>query len=419
MKESTTINKASIPTAIGIEKVRADFPILSRKVNGKPLIYFDNGATAQKPKSVIEAIDNYYKTQNANIHRGVHTLSQEITTEYEKARSTIQKHLNAKYAHEIIFTKGTTDGINLVASSFGKKFISKGDEIIISVMEHHSNILPWQMLCEEKGAVLKVIPINDTGELVMDEYKKLLNDKTKIVAVTHISNTLGTINPVKEIIKIAHSKNIPVLIDGAQAVPHSAVDVQDLDADFYAFSGHKMYGPTGVGILYGKEKWLNAMPPYQVGGGTIKTVTLKKTVYADLPLKFEAGTPHIEGGIGLAAAIDYINEIGLDKITEYEHDLLVYATEAIQKTEGIKIIGTAKNKASVISFIVEGLHPFDVGTILDQLGIAVRTGHHCTQPLMEHCEIVGTIRASLAFYNTKQEVDEFIKGLEQAIKMLK
>ncbi len=415
MKESTTINKASI----NIEKIRADFPILSRKVNGKPLIYFDNGATAQKPLSVIEAIDNYYKTQNANIHRGVHTLSQEITIEYEKARSTIQKHLNAKHAHEIIFTKGTTDSINLVASSFGKKYISKGDEIIISLMEHHSNILPWQILCEERGAILKVIPINDAGELLMNEFEKLLNAKIKIVALTHISNTLGTINPVKEIIEIAHSKNIPVLIDGAQAVPHSAIDVQDLDADFYAFSGHKLFGPTGVGVLYGKEKWLNKMPPYQVGGGTIKTVTFDKTEYADLPLKFEAGTPHIEGGIGLATAIDYINEIGLDTIAKYEHELLVYATEAIQKIEGVKIIGTAKNKASVISFIVDGLHPFDIGTILDQLGIAVRTGHHCTQPLMQHFGIKGTIRASFAFYNTKQEIDEFIKGLERAIKMLK
>lgn len=415
MTGSTTIKKASIH----LEKIRADFPILSRKVNGKPLIYFDNGATAQKPLSVIKAMDHYYKFQNANIHRGVHTLSQEITLEYEKARSTVQKHLNAKHAHEIIFTKGTTDSINLVASSFGKKFISKGDEIIVSVMEHHSNILPWQIICEENGAILKVVPINDAGELMMEEYKKLLSDKTKIVAVTHVSNTLGTINPVKEIIEIAHSKNIPVLLDGAQAVPHTAVDVLDLDVDFYAFSGHKLFGPTGTGILYGKEKWLNEMPPYQVGGGTIKTVRFEKTEYADLPLKFEAGTPNIEGGIGLAKAIDYINEIGLENIAAYEHELLLYATEAIQQIEDVRIIGTAKNKASVISFVVEGLHPFDIGTILDQLGIAVRTGHHCTQPLMEHCEIIGTVRASFAFYNTKQEVDEFIKGLERAIKMLK
>ncbi|MBL0331129.1 MAG: cysteine desulfurase [Bacteroidetes bacterium] len=402
-----------------IHKIRADFPILSRKVNGKPLIYFDNGATAQKPKSVIDAIDTYYKNQNANIHRGVHTLSQEITVAYENARSTVQKHLNAKHAHEIIFTRGTTDSINLVASSFGKKFISKGDEILISAMEHHSNILPWQQVCEEKGAILKVIPINENGELIISEYKRLLTDKTKIVAVTHISNTLGTINPIEEIIALAHVKNIPVLVDGAQAVPHTGVDVQLLSADFYVFSGHKLFGPTGVGILYGKEKWLNELPPYQVGGGTIKTVTFEKTEYAGLPLKFEAGTPHIEGGIGLAAAIDYVNEIGLENIAAYEHELLVYATEALLKIEGVKIIGTAKEKASVISFVVDGLHPFDVGTILDQLGIAVRTGHHCTQPLMQFYKVPGTLRASFAFYNTKEEIDVFIEGLKKAINMLK
>lgn len=404
---------------IDIHKIRADFPILSRKVNGKSLIYFDNGATAQKPKSVIDAIDTYYKNQNANIHRGVHTLSQEITVAYENARSIIQKHLNAKHAHEIIFTRGTTDSINLVASSFGKKFISKGDEILISAMEHHSNILPWQQVSEEKGAILKVIPINENGELIISEYKRLLTDKTKIVAVTHISNTLGTINPIEEIIALAHVKNIPVLVDGAQAVPHTGIDVQLLSADFYVFSGHKLFGPTGVGILYGKEKWLNELPPYQVGGGTIKTVTFEKTEYAGLPLKFEAGTPHIEGGIGLAAAIDYVNEIGLENIAAYEHELLVYATEALLKIEGVKIIGTAKEKASVISFVVDGLHPFDVGTILDQLGIAVRTGHHCTQPLMQFYKVPGTLRASFAFYNTKEEIDIFIEGLKKAIKMLK
>jgi cysteine desulfurase/selenocysteine lyase len=402
-----------------INKIRADFPILSRKVNGNQLIYLDNGATAQKPKVVIDAIENYYSNQNANIHRGVHTLSQEITVAYENARITVQKHLNAKHPHEIIFTKGTTDSINLVASSFGKKYISKGDEILISAMEHHSNILPWQQVCEEKGAILKVIPINEQGELIISEYKRLLTEKTKIVAITHISNTLGTINPIEEIIALAHVKNIPVLVDGAQAVPHTSVDVQLLSADFYVFSGHKLFGPTGVGILYGKEKWLNELPPYQVGGGVIKTVTFEKTEYADLPLKFEAGTPHIEGGIGLAAAIDYINKIGLDTIAAYEHELLLYATEALQKTEGVKIIGTAKNKASVISFVVEGLHPFDIGTILDQLGIAVRTGHHCTQPLMQFFGLQGTIRASFAFYNSKDEIDAFIKGLERAIKMLR
>ncbi len=415
MTELKTISK----TSIDIKKIRADFPILSRKVNGKPLIYFDNGATSQKPQQVIDVIEHYYKDQNANIHRGVHTLSQEITIAYENARTTIQKHLNAKHAHEIIFTKGTTDSINLVASCLGKKFISKGDEIIISEMEHHSNILPWQMVCEEKGAVLKIIPINDSGELIIDEYKKLLNEKTKIVAITHISNTLGTINPIKKIIELAHAKHIPVLIDGAQAVPHTSVDVQNLDVDFYCFSAHKAFGPTGVGILYGKEKWLNELPPYQVGGGTIKTVTFEKTEYADLPLKFESGTPHIEGGMGLAAAIDYINQIGLDNITAYEHDLLIYATELLQKINGLKIIGTAQNKASVISFVVDGLHAFDIGTILDQLGIAVRTGHHCTQPLMECYGITGTVRASFAFYNTKEEIDSFISGLKKAIEMLK
>lgn len=415
MSSPKTIEKV----VLDIQKIRADFPILSRKVNGKTLVYFDNGATAQKPNQVIDVIGNYYKLQNANIHRGVHTLSQEITIAYENARKTVQKHLNAEHAHEIIFTRGTSDSINLVAHSFGKKFVSKGDEIIVSEMEHHSNILPWQQLCEEKGAVLKVIPINEQGELIISEYKRLLTDKVKLVAITHISNTLGTINPIEELIALAHVKNIPVLIDGAQAVPHTKADVQALSADFYVFSGHKLFGPTGVGVLYGKEKWLNQMPPYQVGGGTIKTVTFEKTEYADLPLKFEAGTPHIEGGVGLAAAIDYVNSIGLDKIAAYEHELLEHATAALLKIEGIKLIGTAKNKASVISFVVEGIHPFDIGTILDQMGIAVRTGHHCTQPLMQHYGIQGTVRVSLAFYNTKEEIDLFIEGLKKAIKMLK
>jgi cysteine desulfurase/selenocysteine lyase len=415
METTKTISK----TNINLEKVRADFPILSRKVNGKPLVYFDNGATAQKPQQVIDAINHYYTYENANIHRGVHTLSRDITIAYENARTTIQKHLNATNPYEIIFTKGTTDSINLVASSFAKKFIGEGDEIIISAMEHHSNILPWQQACEEKGAVLKVIPINNDGELLMDEYEKLLSKKTKIVAITHVSNTLGTINPVKEIITLAHKKNIPVLIDGAQAVPHLNVDVQDLDCDFYCFSAHKLFGPTGVGILYGKEKWLNQMPPYQVGGGTIKTVSFEKTEYADLPLKFEAGTPHIAGGIGLAVAINYVNTIGLDTIATYEHELLEYATQAIKKINGVKIIGNAKVKASVLSFVVEGIHPFDIGTILDQLGIAVRTGHHCTQPLMSFYCVPGTIRVSFAFYNTTEEIDIFIKGLEKAISMLK
>jgi cysteine desulfurase/selenocysteine lyase len=415
MNEVNSISK----TRIDIEQIRADFPILSRKINGKPLIYFDSGATAQKPQQVIDTVCEYYSLHNANIHRGVHTLSQEITIAYENARGTIQKHLNAAFAKEIIFTKGTTDSISLVAYSFGKKFISKGDEIIVSEMDHHSNILPWQQLCEDRGAVLKIIPINEAGELLLDKFENLLNSKTKIVAVTHVSNTLGTINPIKELIRMAHSKNVPVLVDGAQAVPHMTVDVQDLDADFYCFSGHKLFGPTGIGVLYGKEKWLNVMPPYQVGGGTIKTVSFTKTEYADLPLRFEAGTPHIEGVMGLEAAVNYINKIGLKNIAAYEHELLEYASTALSKVTGVKIIGTAKEKASVISFVVEGIHSLDIGTILDQLGIAVRTGHHCTQPLMEHYCIQGTIRVSLAFYNSTQEVDELIKGLKRAIEMLR
>lgn len=406
-------------STFNIQKIRQDFPILSEKVNGKPLVYMDSGSTAQKPTQVIDAVSNYYQKQNSNIHRGVHHLSQEITIAYEKARATVQNHLNADVPQEIIFTSGTTDSINLVASSFGRKYINAGDEIIISEMEHHSNILPWQTLCEERGAVLKVIPINDKGELRLDEYKNLLCSKTKIVAVTHVSNTLGTINPVKEMIALAHEQNIPVLIDGAQAVTHMKVDVQDLDADFYCFSGHKLFGPTGVGILYGKEKWLNEMPPYKVGGGIIKTVTFEKTTYADLPLKFEAGTPHIAGGIGLAAAIDYINDIGLEEIGAYEHEILEYATLKLSAIEGLRIIGTATDKASVISFVIDELHPFDVGTILDKQGIAVRTGHHCTQPLMELFGIPGTIRASMVFHNTKEEIDILVNGIQKAIKMLK
>lgn len=406
-------------STLDVQKIRKDFPILSRKVNGKPLIYFDSGATAQKPKQVIDAITKYYSEQNANIHRAVHTLSQEITTAYENARATIQKHINAKHTHEIIFTSGTTEGINLVASGFAKKFVKSGDEIIVSEMEHHSNILPWQMLCEEKGALLKVVPINERGELILDEFKKLLSTKTKLVAVTHVSNTLGTINPIKEIISLAHEKNIPVLIDGAQAIPHIKVDVQDLDADFYCFSGHKVYGPTGVGILYGKENGLRKLPNYQVGGGTIKTVSFAKTEYADIPLRFEAGTPHIEGGIGLASAIDYINGIGLSTISAYEHELLEYATEKLSAIEGLKIIGTSKNKASVVSFVLDGIHPYDTGVILDQLGIAVRTGHHCTQPVMEYFKCEGTVRASLAFYNTKEEINELVKGIIKVKQMLK
>ena len=398
--------------------VRKDFPILKRTVNNKPLIYFDNGATAQKPQVVIDAVDNYYKFQNANIHRGVHTLSQEITIAYEEARATVQKHLNAAHAHEIIFTKGTTDAINLVAYSFGKKFVNEGDEILISSMEHHSNILPWQQLCEDKEAILKVIPINNEGEIDLKAFKNLLSTKTKILAITHVSNTLGTINPIKELIALAHQNNIPVLIDGAQAVPHLKVDVVDLDADFYCFSAHKLFGPTGVGILYGKEKWLNEMPPYQTGGGVIKTVTFEKTTFADLPLRFEAGTPHIAGAIGLAAAINYVNALGLNNISKYENELRVYATQLLSEIDGLKIIGTSTKKAAVISFVVDGLHPFDIGMILDKQGIAVRTGHHCTQPLLQIFGLQGTVRISFAFYNTSEEIDAFIVALKKAIKML-
>lgn len=403
---------------IDVELIRSEFPILSRKVNGHPLVYLDNGASSQKPQSVISAINKYYTYENSNIHRGVHTLSQEATTAYEESRITVQKFINAKHSHEIIFTEGTTESINLIATSFGKKHLNVGDEIIISTMEHHSNIVPWQMICEEKGAILKVVPINDKGEFLMGEYENLLSDKTKLVAVSHVSNSLGTINPVKEIISKAHQKGALVLIDGAQAVPHTKVNVLDLDCDFYAFSAHKMFGPTGVGILYGKEELLNDLPPYQGGGDMIKTVTFEKTTYNELPHKFEAGTPNIVGGIALAEAIRYINKIGIDKIEAYEHDLLAYATDQIKQIDGVKIIGEAEKKASVLSFIVDGVHPSDIGIIIDKLGIAIRTGHHCTEPLMNRFNISGTARASFAFYNTFEEVDTFINGLKRAIKML-
>jgi cysteine desulfurase/selenocysteine lyase len=345
-------------------------------------------------------------------------MSQDVTDEYENARITVQKHIGAKYEHEIIFTSGATDSINLIATTFGKKYVNTGDEIVVSEMEHHSNILPWQQLCEEKNAVLKVIPITDSGELMMDEYKKLLSAKTKLIAITHVSNTLGTVNSAKEMIAIAHSKNIPVLVDGSQSIPHMKVDVQDLDADFYCFSGHKVYAPTGVGILYGKEEWLKKLPNYQVGGGTIKTVSFEKTEYAESPLRFEAGTPNIEGGIGLAVALDYINALGLEKIAAYEHELLVYATEKLSEIDNLRIIGTAKQKASVISFVVEGIHPLDIGVLLDAQGVAVRTGHHCTQPLMAHYQIPGTVRASFSFYNTREEIDIFSNAIVKSINRI-
>lgn len=402
---------------LDIQKIRADFPILSQKVNGKPLVYFDNGATSQKPQVVIDAISNYYSEINANIHRGVHTLSQLATDAYEVSRNTIQNHLNAKHNYEIIFTSGTTFGINLVANGFAS-LLKAGDEVMVSALEHHSNIVPWQFLCERTGAKLVVIPMNGKGELILSEYDKLLSEKTKIVTVNHISNALGTVNPIEYIITKAHGVGAAVLIDGAQATPHLRPDVQALDCDFYVFSGHKVCGPTGVGILYGKEEWLRKLPPYQGGGEMIAEVTFEKTTYADLPHKFEAGTPNIEGGIVLGTAIDYMNAIGFDDIAAYEHELLLYGTKRLQEIEGLKIFGTSENKASVISFNIEGIHPYDIGTIIDKLGIAVRTGHHCAQPIMNFFNIPGTIRASFAFYNTKEEIDIFVEAVKKAQMML-
>ncbi len=400
-----------------VQKVRADFPILSQKVNGKPLVYFDNGATSQKPQVVIDAISKYYNEINANIHRGVHTLSQLATDAYEVSRNTIQNHLNAKHNHEIIFTSGTTFGINLVANGFAS-LLKAGDEVMVSALEHHSNIVPWQFLCEKTGAKLVVIPMNEKGELVISEFDNLLSEKTKIVTVNHISNALGTVNPIEYIIKKAHGVGAAVLIDGAQATPHLRPDVQALDCDFYVFSGHKVCGPTGVGILYGKEDWLRKLPPYQGGGEMIAEVTFEKTTYADLPHKFEAGTPNIEGGIVLGTAIDYMNSIGFDNIAAYEQELLDYGTKRLQEIEGLTIYGTSENKASVISFNIKGIHPYDIGTIIDKLGIAVRTGHHCAQPIMNFFNIPGTIRASFAFYNTKEEIDIFVEAVKKAQMML-
>ena len=400
-----------------IQKIRADFPLLSQQVNGKPLVYFDNGATSQKPQIVIDAISKYYTEINANIHRGVHTLSQLATDAYEESRIKIQKHINAAFSHEVLFTSGTTQGINLVANGFSS-ILKPGDEILVSALEHHSNIVPWQMLCEKTGAVLKVIPMNDSGELIQSEYDKLLSEKTKIVTVNHISNALGTINPIREMIVKAKKFGAAVLIDGAQATPHLKPDVQELDCDFYVFSGHKICGPTGTGILYGKEAWLNKLPPYQGGGEMIKEVTFEKTTYADLPHKFEAGTPNIAGGIVLGVAIDYLNNVGFDNIQKQEKALLEYATEKLLEIDGLRIFGTSAAKTSVVSFNIEGIHPYDIGTIIDKQGIAVRTGHHCAQPIMNYFKIPGTIRASFAFYNTKEEIDLMINAVKKAQKML-
>lgn len=402
---------------LDIQKIRADFPILSQTVNGKPLVYFDNGATSQKPQVVIDAEVKYYNEINANIHRGVHTLSQLATDAYEVARGKVKDHINAKHAHEVLFTSGTTHGINLVANGFAS-ILKPGDEVVVSSLEHHSNIVPWQMLCEKTGAILKVIPIDENGELIIEEFDKLLSDKTKIVTVNHISNALGVINPIKYIIDKAHAIGAAVLIDGAQAVPHLKPDVQELDCDFYAFSGHKMCGPTGTGILYGKEEWLNKLPPYQGGGEMIKEVTFEKTTYADLPHKFEAGTPNIAGGIVLGTAIDYLNSVGFENIQAYEHELLEHATNRLNGIEGIRIYGNTKNKASVVSFNIDGIHPYDVGSIIDKLGIAVRTGHHCAQPIMNFFCIPGTIRASFSFYNTKEEIDQMVDAVKKAQTML-
>ena len=400
-----------------INKIRADFPILSQKVNGKQLVYFDNGATSQKPQVVIDAISKYYEEINANIHRGVHTLSQLATDAYEASRGKIQNHINAEFSHEVLFTSGTTFGINLVANGFAS-ILKPGDEVLVSALEHHSNIVPWQMLCEKTGATLKVIPMNDNGELIMAEYDKLLSDKTKIVTVNHISNALGTVNPIKYMIDKAHEFGAAILIDGAQAVPHVKPDVQALDCDFYVFSGHKMCGPTGVGILYGKESWLNKLPPYQGGGEMIKEVTFEKTTYAELPHKFEAGTPNIAGGIVLGTAVDYMNSVGFENIQKQELELLEYGTKRLLEIEGLKIYGTAATKTSVISFNIDGIHPYDIGTIIDKLGIAVRTGHHCAQPIMNYFKIPGTIRASFSFYNTKEEIDAMVEAIKRAKTML-
>ncbi|SMP05330.1 cysteine desulfurase / selenocysteine lyase [Muriicola jejuensis] len=404
-------------TMLDIATIRKDFPILNRKVNGNPLVYFDNAATSQTPKQVIDTIVDYYSRYNANIHRGVHALAQEATEAYEGGRKKIQQFFNAAHAHEIIFTSGTTHSINLVANGF-TAFVGKGDEILVSAMEHHSNIVPWQMLCERTGAVLKVIPMDQDGVLVMEEYENLLSDKTKLVVCNHVSNALGTINPIEEIIPMAHEVGAAVLVDGAQSSPHLKVDVQRLDVDFYTASAHKLYGPTGIGMLYGKQEWLKKLPPYQGGGEMIAEVTFAKTTYADLPYKFEAGTPNICGGIAFGAAIDYLNSIGLEAIDRYEHELLAYATEKLSRIEGMQFYGKAKQKTAVISFNIRGVHPYDMGTLLDKMGIAVRTGHHCAQPVMDFFQIPGTIRASFSFYNTKEEIDRFAEALERARQML-
>ena len=400
-----------------ITKIREDFPILQREVYGKPLIYLDNAATTQKPRCVVESISSEYYSVNANVHRGVHFLSQQATELHENSRETVRKFLNAAGTNEIIFTRGTTESINLLVSSFGEEFMEEGDEVIISTMEHHSNIVPWQLLAARRGISIKVIPINDKGELILDEYRKLFSERTRIVSITHVSNVLGTVNPVKEMVRIAHENGVPVLVDGAQAVPHMKVDVKDLDADFYAFSGHKIYGPTGIGVLYGKEEWLDKLPPYQGGGEMIQTVSFEKTVFNELPFKFEAGTPDYIGTTALATALDYVDGIGIDHIAAHEHALTTYATQQLKQIGGLRIFGEAADKGSVISFLVGDIHHFDMGTLLDRLGIAVRTGHHCAQPLMQRFGVEGMVRASFGMYNTKQEVDALVAGIQRIRNM--
>ncbi|RIJ42024.1 aminotransferase class V-fold PLP-dependent enzyme [Pontibacter oryzae] len=403
---------------LDVQQLRQDFPILQTEVYGKPLVYLDNAATTQKPLAVIEAMNDYYTSSNSNIHRGVHYLSQKATSEYEIVRQKVQRFINAEHLHEVIFTKGTTESINLVANCFNRKFLKPGDSILISAMEHHSNIVPWQMACEAHGATLRVIPMNEKGELQMDAFTDMLDETVKLISLTYVSNTLGTINPVREVIEQAHAQDIPVLIDAAQAVQHIPLDVQDLDADFVAFSGHKMCGPTGIGVLYGKEKWLDQMPPYQGGGDMIKTVSFEKTTYNELPLKFEAGTPAIAEGIGLGVAIDYLEQLGLQNIYDTEHALLTYATNALRQIDGIRFIGQAAQKSASISFLINDIHPFDIGEILDKQGVAVRTGHHCTEPIMNFFGIPGTVRASLAFYNTTEEIDKLVAATKKAAMML-
>ena len=415
----TIERKQKIVKTFDVDSLREDFPILRTKVGSKPLVYFDNAATTQKPFSVIEAEKNYYLTINSNIHRGVHYLSEQATLAYENARLKLKEFINALSACEVVFTRGATESINLVAASYGRTNIKEGDEIIISAMEHHANIVPWQILCEEKNAVLRVIPMTDDGELILDEYQNLLNEKTKFVSIVQISNSLGTINPVRKIIDMAHQKNIPVLVDGSQAVPHIKIDVQQLDCDFFVFSGHKLFGPTGVGVLYGKAELLNAMPPYQTGGDMIRSVTFEKTMFNDIPNKFEAGTPNIAGNIALGYAIDYVNKLDFDAVVKHENDLIEYGTKRLLETDGLRIIGTAKEKAAVISFIMDNIHPHDIGTILDSEGIAIRTGHHCTQPVMQRFGIPATARASFAFYNKKEEIDRLIEAINKVIRVLK